>query len=450
MNRQEFLNKLFAAAAAAGIAESEAYIAGGENTSVEILDGQIKEYSAAKSEGLCFRGVYEGRMGYASTEEMDEDAIEMLVNGVRENAALLETDDNETIFEGVKEYAPLDQYCEETASMPASEMIERAKKMEERAKAADPHVQRMDGVSFDTLVREKRIVNSRGLDISYRSALAAASVAPIVADNGRVNFDYEMRCAFRKDEIPDDELADRAVAKAVAGLNAESVPSGSYRVVLRNDAARTLLSTFAGVFSAENARKGLSLLKDREGERVAAECVTIIDDPLLKDGFASVPFDAEGVPTFTKTVVEKGVLRTLLHNRTTAKAMGKETTGNAAKAGYAAPVRVAPTNFFIAPSQMSFDELLEEVGNGLLITSMMGMHSGANQISGDFSLGAKGFLIENGRLGRPVEQITIASNFFDILKNIRRTASDLRFGYPGSTTIGSPALDVGMISVAGK
>lgn len=182
MNRQEFLNKLFAAAAAAGIAESEAYIAGGENTSVEILDGQIKEYSAAKSEGLCFRGVYEGRMGYASTEEMDEDAIEMLVNGVRENAALLETDDDETIFEGAKEYAPLDQYCEETASMPASEMIERAKKMEERAKAADPHVQRMDGVSFDTLVREKRIVNSRGLDISYRSALAAASVAPIVAD----------------------------------------------------------------------------------------------------------------------------------------------------------------------------------------------------------------------------------------------------------------------------
>ncbi|MBQ4157782.1 MAG: TldD/PmbA family protein, partial [Clostridia bacterium] len=206
----------------------------------------------------------------------------------------------------------------------------------------------------------------------------------------------------------------------------------------------------SSVFSAESARKGLSLLKGREGEVIASENVTIIDDPLMEGGFASCPFDAEGVATKTKTVVENGTLNTLLHNRTTAEAMGKETTGNASKGGYAAPVLVAPTNFYLKPGEKDFDKLVEEVGDGLLITSLMGMHSGANQISGDFSLGAKGFRIEGGKVTTPVEQITVADNFFALLKKIACVASDLEFRPGISTAIGAPSFYVEKIAVAGK
>ena len=123
---------------------------------------------------------------------------------------------------------------------------------------------------------------------------------------------------------------------------------------------------------------------------------------------------------------------------------------NAAKAGYAGKVTVAPTNFFIQPGKKTPDEILEEVGDGVLITSLMGMHSGANPISGDFSLGAKGFMIRDGKKAFPIEQITVAGNFFDILKNICDVGDDLLFAHPGMSCVGAPALYVGEISVAGK
>lgn len=450
MNRQEFIDKLFLAAKSAGIEECEAYFEGGDDFEVDVMDGQIKSYTVSTSAGMCFRGLYAGKMGYASTEEMDDEAIDMLVSGVKENALLLETDDNETIFEGSPSYAGIDAFDEATTALSAAHKIDMALELEKKVKAQDARVQRTEACEVESAVREKRIVNSRGLDVSFRSAVIGAYAVPVVSDGKDVNFAMDVKIGFREDEVDIDTLAKNAVERAVAGLGAESIPSGSYRTVLRNDVATTVLSTFASVFSGESARKGSSLLKDKEGEKVASDVVTLIDDPLRKGGYASTPFDAEGVATFTKYVIEKGTLRTLLHNRTTAAQKGIQTTANASKQGYAGPVRVAPTNFFIEPSDKSFEELLADVGDGLLITGLMGMHSGANQISGDFSLGAKGFLIKNGRIDRPVNQITIAANFFELMKNIRAVASDLRFSGLGTTSIGSPALDVGMISVAGK
>lgn len=450
MNKHEFFDRLFAAAKEAGIGECEIYYAMNDELNVEVLNGQIKEYSAANSAGLCFRGVYNGKMGYASSEEMDEDAIDMLVRGVMENAVLIETDDDETIYGGGGEYAKPDKYSPETANMPPNEKIALALSMERTALSQDPRVKRVEGCSYGSMVAEKQIVNSRGLDVSFRSSILGAGVAPIVEEDGNVNYGFKSKFSFRKDDIDVCEIAREAVDEAISGLHASSVPSGAYKVVLRRDVASMLLHTFSGVFSGENARKGMSLLKGREGSVIASESVTIIDDPLLENGFASTPFDAEGVATYAKTVVDRGTLITLLHNRTTANALNTNTTGNASKAGYAAPVRVAPTNFYIQPSDTSYEQLLAMAGDGLLITSIMGMHSGANQISGDFSLGAKGFLIENGKLGHSVEQITIACNFFELLKRVVCPASDLYFARPGASSFGSPSLLIDQISVAGK
>ena len=172
--------------------------------------------------------------------------------------------------------------------------------------------------------------------------------------------------------------------------------------------------------SAENAQKKLSLLAGREGETIAASCVTLMDDPLLPGGFASAPFDGEGSACRTKAVIENGVLKTLLHSR---------------------------SNFFFRPGEKDLDSLLADMGEGLLITELGGLHAGANPVSGDFSLIAKGFRVAGGKQGLPVEQITVAGNFYQLLKNIQAVGSDLEFKGSG---IGSPSVDIGSIHVAGK
>ncbi|MBQ9408867.1 MAG: TldD/PmbA family protein [Clostridia bacterium] len=450
MNRQQFIDKLFAGAKKAGIEECEAYFTSGESFDVDILEGAIREYSVSDRSGMCFRGVYAGKMGYASTEIEDEEAIEMLIEGVKNNALLLGTQEHESIFAGSESYPQVDCWDEDVTKLPAAEKIALATEMEKRVKALSDKVARVDGCGISTSTGEVRIVNSKGLDISRRSTLYGAMVAPIVMDGEKPNFGYDYKYSHSVKDVDTEQVAQKAVDKALEGLGAVAIPSGSYKCIFRNDMASTLLGTFAGVFSAESARKGMSLLKGKEGEKIASDAVTITDDPLLKGGLASCPFDAEGVAHTTNDIVKDGVFLTLLHNRLTAQEMGKTTTGNAAKAGYAGKVTVAPTNFFIQPGKKTPEQLIEEVGEGILITSLMGMHSGANPISGDFSLGAKGFMIKDGKKAFPVEQITVAGNFFEILKNIRAVACDLEFAHPGMSCVGSPALYVGEISVAGK
>ena len=221
-------------------------------------------------------------------------------------------------------------------------------------------------------------------------------------------------------------------------------------VVMDKAAMRTMLATFAGVFSAEAAQKGLSLLGGKEGGNVAASAVTIWDDPSDGLGLAGMPFDGEGVPTQKKAVVENGKLNTLLYTLKSAKKAGKNTTGNAARASYMSIVGTAPTNFYIAPGKNTVEQLYQMAGNGVRIDELMGTHAGANPISGDFSLSCKGMKIENGKLTGPVEQITVSGNFYKLLEGIRAVGDDLWFGFPGVCSVGSPSVLVEGLSIAGK
>ena len=209
-----------------------------------------------------------------------------------------------------------------------------------------------------------------------------------------------------------------------------------------------LLATFCAVFSSENAQKGLSRLKDKEGSVIASPLVTLVDDPFYPGSPLQRPFDAEGSPTHRKNIIEGGVLKTLLYNLKTAAVAGKQTTGNASKAGYAAPVAVRPFTLYLAPGTVSREELLSGVEQGVLINSLGGLHAGANPITGDFSLQSAGFLVENGVLTESVKSFTVAGNFYDLLNNITALANDLET--PGMGTFGSPTVRVDGLTVAGK
>ena len=272
-------------------------------------------------------------------------------------------------------------------------------------------------------------------------------VVPVVEDESGKNDGVGYVVASSLDEVNPKAIAKQGVEEALSKLGGKSIPSGSYKTIIYNEAMVQLLETFASTFSADATQKGLSLLKGKEGEIIASPIVTIIDDPLMNDGLASAPFDDEGVATFTKALVSEGKLVTLLHNLKTANKQGVKTTGNGFKSSYASSIGVSESNLYLQEGKMTFDQLMSEIGEGLIITDLAGLHSGANVVSGDFSLAAKGFYVENGKKTFPVEQITVAGNYFDLLKNIVAIGNDLKFPM---SNIGSPSVIVEGLSIAGK
>jgi PmbA protein len=286
----------------------------------------------------------------------------------------------------------------------------------------------------------------RGLRIEHHGCY----LAPVAKENGEVSNSFKLFLTADPAKCDVDKMIAEAVSEATDGLHWDKPASGAYPVILRWDAMASILWRFSGVFSADSAQKGMSLLKGREGEKIAADCVTIVDDPHRAEAAGSMPFDGEGVPTYKKEIVKSGVLETLMHNMMTANKQGVKTTANASRASYASPVGVSPSNFYIAPGEKDLDGLMKEMGDGLLIANVQGLHSGANEISGDFSLSARGYLVKDGARAGAVRQITVAGNFYQLLKDIALVGSDLRFDSASNSNFASPSVLVRSLSVAGK
>ncbi len=443
---QAFLDQLMKAATAAGIEAAEAYLVEKDNFRVITNCGELIDYQSNLTRGLGFRGMVNGRMGYASTEAFDDESIAQLVKGVKDSAELSEDTDTEFLHKGDDHVPEIALYNPELDKITAAEKLEMAYKLDSACRAEDSRVKNGYNV-VHTGKHTIRIVNTYGMDRSFTENILLAEAEVNAEDNGFVATGDYMQYGHSADQIDLDKIAKEAVSRTISMLHASSVPSGKYSIVLNNETMVSLLGVFSTIFSAEAAQKGMSLLKGKLGETIAAPCVTITDDPLLPDGPNSRPFDAEGVASKAHVVVENGVFRTFLHNLKTAHKDGVETTGNAGKAGYASAVRVEPSNFFFAKGEKSFEQLLSDVGEGLVITSVSGLHAGANPVSGDFSLLSKGYTIKNGKREKSVEQITVAGNFYEVLKNVQAFADDLVF--PGSG-MGSPSAYVGELSVSGS
>lgn len=442
-----FKEELFKEAKNSGFEECEIYYADSENLSLNIYEGEVEKYKLTNAFGLSFRGKVNGKMGYSYTEILDEDAIKTLVNNAKGAALAIENEDIQFIYEGDKEYKEINSYKKELDHVKPDELISLALKMEKECKKQCDKVVNFQGCGIGYGKSTYGIINSKGLNLKNERNSLTAYVVPIVEDNNQKYDGMGYVLAKTVQDIKPMDLAKQGLEEAIAKIGAKSIPSGKYKIIINNEAMVSLLGTFSGIFNAEQAQKGLSLLKGKEGEVIASDIFTLIDDPHLEDGLGTTSFDDEGVATYTKEIVTKGKLNTLLYNLKTAHKAGVKSTGNGFKGSYASTVGVSETNFYIKPGEKSFDELCEEVKEGLIITEFAGLHSGASSVTGDFSLAAKGFMIENGKKSFPVEQITVAGNFFTLLKDIEDVGSDLKFPM---SSIGCPSIFVKELSIAGK
>lgn len=447
MSFEEMKAILSDAAKAAGIEHYDIYYSSSNSVSAETLKDEISAFSSEKSMGICFRCLVDGKFGQASCEMFTESELRTLVKRAAENAAYIEAEEQAVLFAGSPSYREVDN---EVLSMPsAAELRERALKLQKQTYAESEYV--TDGTQSMVAASDMSVdmYNSYGLSLHKDASAYQSLVAAVVGKDGEAEDEYDY--VFGKSFDGADALSHKTVEKALSKLGASPLASGNYNVVISGKQMSVLLRTFSAIFSAKSVKLGLSLLKDKEGQKIASELITLVDDPFSDRLIAKTPFDAEGVATETKTVIEKGVLKTLLYDLSTAASMGKQTTANASKSSYAAPVLIAPYYFGIEAGDTPFDEMLKKAGNGVYVTELKGLHAGANSVTGDFSIESAGYRIENGKLAGAVKSFTIAGNFYELLKNITMLSDTVTLGVPGTFGgYGSPDALLENVSIAGK
>lgn len=436
MKREEFKEQLLQAALDAGFQETEIYYHQAESFECTVFEREIDSYETSEDGGLGFRGLYNGKMGYSYTEKIDADSIPFLIDSAIANAAILDESDGTDIFEGSQKYENHDFYFEELDKVEIPEKISLLRTIEEKIRAYDSRVVTLDYCGLSESTSERSIANSKGLSLSEKKNGLTLYFSTVVRDGEETKSGIYIEKTDDFYSLNADNIAKEAAEEALAYLGEQSIPAGKYPILLRNSAATSLLSTFSPIFSAENTQKDQSLLKGKVGEKIANDRFNVIDDPFHPAALGGSNFDGEGVATKKQAIITNGILNTLLHNRKTAKKEGCETTGHASKTSYKGTLSIAPQNMYIAPGERSKEEIISSIKDGLLVTKLSGLHSGTNTISGDFSVAATGFHIKDGQIASPVKQITIAGNFYNVMKNTEETCSDLEF-YFG---FGSPSI----------
>ena len=415
----------------------EVKIGSSTSAAVEALKDDISSVTYDKSTSISVRCVKSGKSGYASGNIVTPKEAEELVRRACESALVVDDADEVPLFEGSAEYKQVEK--KEVIIPSAEEMIKETMDLQTKIMACEKVVEGSQSF-MQVSASESSFFNSAGLDLAYESGYVAKGAVAAVKDGDDAEENYEMKFA---DEMSNDELVKLAYDGAVAKLGGKPVDSGKYNIILQSGAMRSILSVFSSVFSARSAFLKTTLLAGKEGEKIAADIVTLIDDPFHEKKFGHCPFDAEGVAVYTKSVIENGVLQTLLYNRMYAKKFDKETTGNATSAK-----SIGVQGLYLQPGELTEEELLQKLGDGLYITDLSGLHAGVNAVSGDFSLQAAGFLVEGGKKTRAVKNVTVADNYYKLLFKVTAIADNLSFGTGSS--FGAPDVMFSDIAISGN
>jgi PmbA protein len=417
-----------------------------EGISTETLKGEISSFSSEVSGGICFRCIVDGKMGRASTELFTDEEMAELVQRAMSNAKYIESDDKAVIYAGAEKYVQPELPPLQNES--AAELKTRSLELLEATMKQSEYMAESSQTGATRARVRMELMNSHGLALTAEVGTSLSFVQAVVEKDGESQYGIALAKGLCSDEV--DDMPRKATEEALSKIGAVEIPSGRYDIIIDGERMRSLLSAFSSVFSGKQANLGLSLLKGKEGQSVAAPTVTLVDDPMYADSPMQIGFDGEGVATYKKTVIEKGVLNTLLYDIASADKVGRESTGNGQRGGYASSVSIAPYHFYLEGGEHSEDELLSRLGDGIYITELKGLHAGANAVTGDFSIESFGYRVRDGKKCEAVRSFTIAGNFFELLKSIEALSSEVKFSIAtGFTVFGSPDVLVRNISVAG-
>ncbi|HOH18409.1 MAG TPA: metallopeptidase TldD-related protein, partial [Bacilli bacterium] len=366
---------------------------------------------------------------------------------LKNNALSLTSDEEFVIFGGSDSYPQVQAIDSGFEKVTIDKKVEMVLSLEKHIKALDQRIVFVPYCGYSEVKQSITIINSLGLNLTKANEYAYLVAQAVAKENDDTQSCFDVEVKLRYDDLHVETLAKKVVDKTLAKLNASPVASKNYPIIFEREAMGDLFNTFDSFFSGEAAIKKLTPLLNKEGEKIMSDKITIVDDPLHRDAINLQPFDDEGVACYRKTVVEKGVFKTLLHNLKTAKYFKTTSTGNGFKPSVAATVNVSGTNLLIEPGEKTLAQLVSETQEGLLITELTELHAGANPITGDFSAQSSGFLIKDGKIDRPVNLIVVSGNFLKMMNDVESVGSDLKLGYNG---IGTPSIKFVGLQVSGK
>ncbi|MEX0755550.1 MAG: TldD/PmbA family protein [Actinomycetota bacterium] len=433
--------------AAAGGEAIEAFAQESRSREAEARKGEIEGLSSAESRGVGVRLIAgEGRLGYAYAADPSVEEVRRAVAQARENAAL-GSPDPENVLPAAGPIAEMPTiYRSAQAEMPIDRLVRLALDLEARTVSIDPRVTKVEACEAGDSVSRIAIASTEGLAASYERTDTWCVAVTLAEEGDDVQTGYSYRLGRELDELGWEEVAFEAATRAARMLGAEKPPSAKVPVVLDPFAASSFLGVLSGALSAESVQKGRSLFADKMGTGVGSEHVTLVDDGTLLDGPAAAPFDDEGVPNDRTELIAGGELTAFLHNTYTARRGDTASTGNASRAGYRSSPGVGTSNFFLEPGEHDLASLLARAEGGVLVQQVTGVHSGANPISGTFSVGATGLRIREGAVEEGLREMTIASTIPEMLSGITAVGSDLRF----FSSVGTPSILIGEMTLGGR
>jgi len=412
--------------------------------SIEAREGKLDTFKSAEPVGVSVRILKDCGMGFSYSSSFATHDLEKMVDNALVGA-LAQSADAENILPMPEPFRPMPELFDSALEgVDLSRKIERALELERLALAMDARIKRVRKATYGENIYSVHLRNSNGINGSYHGSSVSSSLAALAEADGdsQLGWDFEFATGF--DGVDISRIAARAVERSVGMLGARRIGTMRAPVVLENGVAAEFLELLAPSFSAENLCKGKSLLKGKDGEKIFSPLLTIRDDGTLAGGMATSPFDGEGVPHRSNLLVDAGVLRSFLYDTRYGAKLGIPSSGNSARGGVKGIPHLGVSNLFIDNGVSRLDELYGGISRGMLITTLIGMHT-SNPVSGDFSVGAGGFLIEDGRISIPVKGVAIAGNVMDIFANLEMIGDDLRFFSP----VGSPSLRISALDISG-
>jgi PmbA protein len=426
----------------------EAYVARSHHAEVRAFEGEIESLSSADTEGIGIRVIAGGRQGFAYAASLDEAIVVETLAEARDNATFGTVDEfaGLAVPDGV-EPADIDLWQHELAEFPTDAKVALALEVERATRASDTRIRGVETAGYDDVSSEAAVASSEGVRASTRRTVCSVYVDAMATDGTQTQTGYGYSVARRPGDLDVAKAAADATHRSTRLLGARKPPSGRLTVFFDPMVTASLLGLLARALSGEAVLKGRSMFADRQGESVGASALTLVDDPTNPLAYGAGRYDAEGLATRRNLLLDGGVVAGFLHNSYTGRRSGTASTGSAVRGGFKGTPGVGSRALTLTPGDQSQEQLLARFGEGLLVQSVTGMHSGSSPVSGDFSVGIEGLMVRDGSAAEPVREATVASTLQRMLHDVAAVGGDLEW-LPGSAA--GVTLVVGDMSLSGS
>lgn len=426
----------------------EAYVARSRSTEIRAYEGQVESLSSAESLGVGVRVVVDGRQGFAYAGSLEPAAVAEALDAARDNAEFA-SPDPWLVLAGPDDVAPAELHVFDPAvdTTPTEHKVQMALELEAALRRADSRITGIESADYFDAIGEAALASTTGIAVESRATRAGLSTFALATDTAGAQVGFGWSVGRGPGVLDIEAAAAAAATRATRMLGATKPDSTRCTVVLDPLVTSMFLGIIGSTLSGESVNKGRSLFAGRLDQEVASSLITLVDDPTDPDAFAASAFDGEGIASRRNVLIGAGTLMGYVHNASSAARAGTKSTGNAVRGGHASIPGVGCRALALAPGQQSPEDIYRSIGEGILIGSVSGLHSGVNPVSGDFSTGAEGVRIRNGELAEPVREFTIGSTLQRMLQDTIAVGSDIE-RVPG--TAAGVSLAIEGVSVGGR